>query len=164
MSLLTLSATALASCDRGADAPKVYSTVQACRTDHPGSACDAAWQASVGEHDKKAPHFTDKAACEAQFGVGHCETNASGSFLPVMAGFMLGQMISNNAYRGYGGYVGHPVFFNAAGGYRSFGVPAGESIFTKSGGVMRGGVGGVSRGGFGAAAARFGGFGHFGGG
>ena len=163
MSLLTLSAAALASCDSGSDRPKVYSSVEACRIDHPGTACDSAWQASVGEHDKTAPHFSDKAACEAQFGVGHCESRG-GSFLPLIAGFMLGQMINNNAYGGYGGYVGHPVFFNAGGGYRAFGVPAGESMFSKSGGMMRGGVGGVSRGGFGASAARFGGFGHFGGG
>jgi uncharacterized protein YgiB involved in biofilm formation len=157
-SVLTLSAAgALAGCDRAADQPKVYSTVADCRAEHPGQACDAAWQASVGEHDQTAPHYTRKEECEAQYGVGHCESRQGGIFIPMMAGFVLGQMM-NNHNSGYygGGYVGHPVFFAAGGGYRAPVVPAGESVFTRSGGITRGG--------FGSTAAFRGGFGHFGGG
>jgi uncharacterized protein YgiB involved in biofilm formation len=78
--------------------------------------------------------------------------------MPLMAGFVLGQMMNhNNGYGGYGsGYVGHPVFYSAGGGYRAPMIPAGESVFTRSGGITRGG--------FGSTAAFRGGFGGFRGG
>lgn len=155
-SALTLSATALAGCEQRPDPPKVYSSVAECQSEHPGQACNDAWQASVGEHDSTAPHYTRKEECEAQYGYGHCE-DRGGFFMPLMAGFILGQMMNHNNGYGYGGgYVGHPVFFSPGGGYRAPIVPAGESVFTRSGGV--------SRGGFGQTAALRGGFGHFGGG
>jgi uncharacterized protein YgiB involved in biofilm formation len=157
-SVLTLSTAGLAGCDRP-DPPKVYSSVADCQAQHPGQACNDAWQASVGEHDRTAPHYTRKEACEAQYGVGHCESREGGGFfMPLMAGFVLGQMMNhNNGYGGYGsGYVGHPVFYSAGGGYRAPMIPAGESVFTRSGGVTRGG--------FGSTAAFRGGFGGFRGG
>lgn len=155
-SALSLSA-ALAGCDRP-EQPKVYGSVADCRAEHPGQACDDAWQASVGEHDQTAPRFTQKEQCEAQYGVGHCESREGGIFMPLMAGFVLGQMMHNNNQYGYGGggYVGHPVFFSRGGGYSAPAFREGESFFTRSGGI--------SRGGFGSTAGFRGGFGHFGGG
>jgi uncharacterized protein YgiB involved in biofilm formation len=154
-SVLSLSA-ALAGCDRP-EQPKVYSSVTDCRAEHPGQACDDAWKASVGEHDSTAPRFTQKEQCEAQYGVGHCESRQGGVFMPLMAGFVLGQMMNRNQYGyGGGGYIGHPVMFAPGGGYRAPAFREGESFFTRSGGV--------SRGGFGSTAAFRGGFGHFGGG
>ena len=156
-SILTLSAAALAGCERHDDQPKVYSSVADCRAEHPGQACDTAWQASVGEHDQTAPHYTRKEECEAQYGVGHCESREGGGFfMPMMAGFVLGQMMHGGGYGYGGGYVGHPVFFSAGGGYRAPVFGAGESMFTRGGGVTRGG--------FGATAGFRGGFGGFGGG
>jgi uncharacterized protein YgiB involved in biofilm formation len=155
-SILTLSAAALAGCEQRDDRPRVYTTVADCRAEHPGQACDAAWQASVGEHDQTAPRFTQKQECEAQYGVGHCESREGGFFMPMMAGFMLGQMMNRGYAGGYGGYVGHPVFFAPGGGYRAPVFGAGESMFTRSGMTTRGG--------FGSTAALRGGFGHFGGG
>jgi uncharacterized protein YgiB involved in biofilm formation len=161
-SVMTLSAAGLAGCDRP-DPPKVYSSVAECKAQHPGQACDDAWQASVGEHDQNAPHYNQLAQCEAQYGVGHCESHSGGFFMPMMAGFVLGQMINrsncnySNGGCGYGGgYIGHPVFFAPGGGYRAPTINPGESLYTRSGGITRGG--------FGATAAARGGFGHFGGG
>jgi uncharacterized protein YgiB involved in biofilm formation len=156
-SVLTLSAAALAGCER-AEEPKVYSSVADCRAEHPGQACDDAWQASVGEHERTAPRYSRKEECEAQYGVGHCEDRGGGIFMPLMAGFVLGQMMNNNNNYGYGGggYFGHPVFFTRGGGYSRPAFGQGESFFTRSGGI--------SRGGFGATAGFRGGFGHFGGG
>ncbi|HEX4182500.1 MAG TPA: DUF1190 domain-containing protein [Caulobacteraceae bacterium] len=156
-SILTLSAAALAGCEQRDDQPKIYNSLAACRADHPGQACDDAWQASVGEHDRTAPRFDSKAQCEAQYGVGHCETREGGSvFMPLMAGFILGQMMNGGGYGYRGGYVGHPVFFAPGGGYRAPSINPGEAMFTRSGGIARGG--------FGSTAALRGGFGHFGGG
>ena len=139
-SVLTLSASGLAGCED--QQPKVYSSVADCRAEHPGQACDDAWQASVGEHDQTAPRYPQQAACEAQYGVGHCETREGGGFfMPMMAGFVMGQMMNGG---GYGNrYVGHPVFFAPGGGYRAPAFGAGESMFTRSGftgsGTTRGG-------------------------
>ena len=153
-SILSLSAAGLAGCERHDEQPKVYSSVADCRAEHPGQACDTAWQASVGEHDQNAPRYTRKEECEAQYGYGHCETHEGGFFMPMMAGFVLGQMINGG---GYGNrYVGHPVFFAPGGGYRAPAFGAGESMFTRSGMTTRGG--------FGSTAALRGGFGGFGGG
>jgi uncharacterized protein YgiB involved in biofilm formation len=150
-SVLALSSTGLASCDRPAEQPKVYSSLEQCRTDHPGQACDDAWQASVGEHDRDAPRFNDQSQCEAQYGPGHCENHGGGIFMPLMAGFVLGQMLNHNnncnnggyGCGGYGGggYIGHPVFYSAGGGYRAPTVGPGEGLFTRSGGITRGGFG-----------------------
>ncbi|HEX4181147.1 MAG TPA: DUF1190 domain-containing protein [Caulobacteraceae bacterium] len=151
-SVLTLSAAGLAGCG-GGDQPKVYNSVAACKADHPGHACDDAWQASVGEHDKTAPRYTNEQACEAQYGPGHCEAREGGQvFMPLMAGFILGQMLNNNRCNtgapygncggyGGGGYFGHPVFYASGGGYRTPAINPGESVFTRSGGVSRGGFG-----------------------
>jgi uncharacterized protein YgiB involved in biofilm formation len=159
-SILTLAATPLAGCERHDDRPKVYSSLADCRAEHPtGQICDSAWQASVGEHDKTAPRFTQKQQCEAQYGVGHCESREGGGFfMPMMAGFVIGQMLNGGGYGGgYGGrYIGHPVMFAPGGGYRAPAFGPGESVFTRSGGVARGG--------FGQSAGFRGGFGHFGGG
>ena len=154
-SALSLSALVLAGCDRP-EQPRVYSSVADCKAEHPAQACDAAWQASVGEHQSTAPQFTQKEQCEAQYGVGHCETGHNehgGFFMPMMAGFMIGHMMnSGSGYRS--NYVGHPVFYNSGGGYRAPNIPPGEGMFTRSGST-------TSRGGFGRTAG-FHGFSGFG--
>jgi uncharacterized protein YgiB involved in biofilm formation len=147
-SALTLAAVALAGCERHQDQAKVYTSLEECRAEQPAQACDTAWQASVGEHDATAPKFSDKAQCEAQYGVGHCETRQGGGFfMPMMAGFMIGRMM-NNPY-GQSGYVGHPVFFAPGGGYAAPSVRPGEAMFTRGGGV-------TTRGGFGETAGAHG--------
>jgi uncharacterized protein YgiB involved in biofilm formation len=156
LSAVTLTA-ALAGCDKP-DPPKVYGSVQQCQADHPAKACQDAWQASVGEHQTAAPKYGDKAQCEAQYGVGHCETYQSGHgsvFMPMLAGFMIGRMMSNNQNQygyGGGGYFGRPVFFAPGGGYAAPPARPGETFFGRSGGF-------TSRGGFGATAGLRGGFG-----
>jgi uncharacterized protein YgiB involved in biofilm formation len=159
---MSLSA-ALGACDDDPQ-PKVYQSVAECQADHGEQACDSAWQASVGEHTASAPQFQGRDPCEAQYGAGHCEaysTPTGSVFIPLMAGFMIGRVLSrsndssSNPYSGGGGggvgYVGHPVFFNAAGGYSAPPARPGEALFTRSAGF-------TERAGFGRA----GGF-HFGG-
>ena len=158
LSALTLSA-ALAGCGRD-DAPKVYGSIQDCKAEHPAQACQDAWQASVGEHQSTAPQYSQKAQCEAQYGVGHCETRNTdhgGVFMPMMAGFMIGQMMNQRrdngyAYGGGGGYFGRPVSYAPGGGYAAPTPRAGESLFRRGGGF-------TSRGGFGETAGFRGGFG-----
>jgi uncharacterized protein YgiB involved in biofilm formation len=155
LSAITLSAT-LAGCGRD-DPPKVYASVQDCKAEHPAQACQDAWQASVGEQQSTAPQYSQKAQCEAQYGVGHCETRTGehGSFfMPMMAGFMIGQMMNQRRDNGYygGGYIGHPVAYAPGGGYRAPPPREGESFYGRGGGF-------TSRGGFGETAGSRGGFG-----
>ena len=158
LSALTLSA-ALAGCGRD-DPPKVYGSIQDCKTDHPAQACQDAWQASVGEHQASAPQYSQKAQCEAQYGVGHCETRSGEHgdiFMPMMAGFMIGRMLNqhrddNYAYGGGGGYIGRPVAYSPGGGVAAPPAREGEAFFGRSGGF-------TSRGGFGGTAGFRGGFG-----
>jgi len=152
LSALTLSA-ALAGCGRD-DPPKVYGSVRDCKAEHPAQACQDAWQASVGEHQATAPQYSQKAQCEAQYGVGHCETRSGERgdiFMPMMAGFMIGQMMSQRR-DGYVGYFGRPVAYAPGGGFSAPPPREGETFFSRSGGF-------TSRGGFGATAGFRGGFG-----
>ena len=156
LSALTLSA-ALAGCGRD-DPPKVYGSVQDCKAEHPAQACQDAWQASVGEHQSTAPQYSQKAQCEAQYGVGHCETRSGEHgdvFMPMMAGFMIGQMLNGRRDDNYpygGGYFGRPVGYAPGGGFSAPPPREGETFFSRSGGF-------TSRGGFGATAGFRGGFG-----
>lgn len=149
-------------CDNAPE-PKVYASIADCAAEHGAAACNDAWQASVGEHQSSAPQYAQRDQCEAQYGAGHCEpysTGAGSVFVPLMAGFMIGRALrrpgdndppSGNGWGGGGGYVGHPVFFNASGGYAAPAVRQGEAVFTRAGAF-------TERAGFGRA----GGF-HFGG-
>ena len=77
--------------------------------------------------------------------------------MPMMAGFMIGQMMNhrrndNYAYGGGGGYFGRPVAYAPGGGLSAPPPREGESFFRRSGGF-------TSRGGFGETAGFRGGFG-----
>jgi len=81
--------------------------------------CEADYRQALNSHIQTAPAYTSKQDCEAEFGVGQCEaqpaevlglqqaaanqdnsTVQAGSggsfFLPMMAGYMMGSMLSNN--------------------------------------------------------------------
>lgn len=67
---------------------------------HSQQDCDAALNAAKIDNEKNAPQFSQKAECEAQFGVGNCETKKasdgiSDMFMPAMAGFLLGNVLGN---------------------------------------------------------------------
>lgn len=91
-------------------------------------ACVNDWREAQVEHEKSAPRYSSLAQCEAEFGDGNCGapgqsggTVASsggsdgGIFMPMMMGYMLGNMMSNNG----GGYRSGPVYSDRSGGYRS---------------------------------------------
>ncbi|HQQ62223.1 MAG TPA: DUF1190 domain-containing protein [Pseudomonadales bacterium] len=78
----------------------IYPDVQACKTDGKltDEACQKEFDNAQQEHLKNAPQYTSLADCEADFGDARCEsrTNSGSSvFLPMMAGFMAANMLSN---------------------------------------------------------------------
>jgi len=82
------------------------------------SRCEADYRQALASHIQTAPAYANKDDCEAEFGIGQCEAQpaqavgqhlaASGQnsevaqagggsfFLPMMAGYMMGSMLSNN--------------------------------------------------------------------
>lgn len=100
----SVSAWALASCtEETPPAPKpvteaVYTTVAQCVA---GGNTEALCKTSIEQAQAAVPKFSAKAQCEQEYGVGNCEsragTNGGGDwFGPAMAGFFVGQMLSNN--------------------------------------------------------------------
>lgn len=167
---------------------RVYASVEQCRVEHTQAECDAAMKQAASEHDKTAPKFNDRAACEAQYGPGRCQdetvARADGGmghvFLPMMAGFMLGRMMNGgqncgpfgNCQPGGGAYGGHPVFAGLNGGLFSGSNRVGDATVSRTGAVglpteARASVGAngaisrgvTTRGGFGATASGRGGAG-----
>ncbi|MFN4262437.1 MAG: DUF1190 domain-containing protein [Thioalkalivibrionaceae bacterium] len=60
--------------------------------------CQQAWNAAKEQHTRGAPRYVDRNECEADFGAEACEPaperHAGGSyFMPMMAGFLMGQMM-----------------------------------------------------------------------
>ena len=62
--------------------------------------CEAAYQKALAEADRTGPKYRNNRNCEAEFGPGQCRRNSGGVFMPLMAGFMVGQLLSsgNNSY------------------------------------------------------------------
>lgn len=157
--------------------PVMYKSVAECVADGNKQAlCDTAF--STAQTSKEAPAYTAKAQCEAQFGTGNCETRHSSSgdsFVPMMTGFMLGNMLADQGRRDtyiYGG--GAPVYHHNGGGYYSGGQlrydppatvttrrssPTYSSSYSSAGSSRAYSSPGVSsKGGFGGSAAAHGGF------
>ncbi len=88
----------------------VYENADQCAGYYNPEQCQAEFNAAKALHPQVAPKYTDKASCETDFGAGQCETtptttaatttapavtqSSGGSFMPMMMGFMAGQMFS----------------------------------------------------------------------
>lgn len=64
---------------------------------------DATCESAYKQAEKKALNevkYTNKSACETDFGGGQCQTSSTGSsFVPFMAGFMVANMIDSDGRR-----------------------------------------------------------------
>jgi uncharacterized protein YgiB involved in biofilm formation len=90
-----------------------YASADACKTadEVPDADCDTAWVTAQQDHAANAPRYGDKADCEAEYGVGKCETRTSSGggsfFMPFLTGMIVGQMMNPGGgayYRGTGLY------------------------------------------------------------
>tara|TARA_R110001583_G_scaffold131248_3_gene282945 strand:- start:946 stop:1494 length:549 start_codon:yes stop_codon:yes gene_type:complete len=93
-----MGAGALAGCDTGPEREVTsFSSLDQCKNTSEFSAeqCDAAYLAAQNkaENDIK---YSSKNNCDADFS-GGCERNSNGYFVPLMAGFMVSQVVSNVA-------------------------------------------------------------------
>jgi uncharacterized protein YgiB involved in biofilm formation len=91
----------LASCGEEPEQAVVYSDPSECAASGQSSLqqCEADFAAAQKLHPQVAPKYLNKEECEADFGAGHCETapqqTTSGSsvFMPMMMGYLAGQMM-----------------------------------------------------------------------
>lgn len=96
---------ALTACEEPQVEASIFESVEQC-VDQPGAsraACEEAFGAAEQQHAVVAPKYTDREACEADFGAEQCEqapyqAEGGGSiFMPLMMGYMMGSMMSNRA-------------------------------------------------------------------
>ncbi len=86
--------------------------------------CEQGFAEAKAEHERSAPRYESKELCEAEHGVGNCDTGAeqSGggfSFMPLFVGYMIGSMM------GGGRPVAQPLMPKAGGGIAT---PAGTAV------------------------------------
>lgn len=105
-----------------------YADIDTCKAANevPDAECESGWLAAQNDHQANAPRYGDKAACEAEYGEGRCETRGSGGgsfFTPFLAGMLLGQMTGG---RGGGYYRGTGLYRDRLGRVATpFGGPGG---------------------------------------
>jgi uncharacterized protein YgiB involved in biofilm formation len=100
---VAIAALALSACSSQEDVV-VVGSVDECtsKTTLSRADCDAAYKKAQSEAALTGPKYARNRNCEAEFGVGQCRQERSGVFMPMMAGFMVGQMMSgsyNPVYR-----------------------------------------------------------------
>lgn len=100
-----------------------YKTLQDCKDANEVSdqQCDTSFAAAQKDDEKNAPRYEARASCEDVYGVGNCvprsQANGGGSFFtPLLAGFVIGQMLDGGGYRGTGMYRRNDEY---GGGYYS---------------------------------------------
>lgn len=87
---------ALSGCEVADETVKMYQSVDQCQTleSEGSSQCKTSFEQAKAEHEKAGPKFESASECASEFGT--CEyNNSTGSFMPMMAGFMMGQMMGN---------------------------------------------------------------------
>lgn len=107
---LGIAVVTLASCSSQEEVAVVRSAEEcAAKTELNLQECEAAYQKAQAEAERTGPKYKSIAQCESEFGYGQCNQSRSGGvFMPMMTGFMVGQMLSGN--RSYGGAGYNPVY------------------------------------------------------
>jgi uncharacterized protein YgiB involved in biofilm formation len=145
----------------------VFETAEQCITSgqYDRTRCEAAFAEAQQEHQRVAPRFASRAECEEEFGAQKCQpapetaqSGGSGFFMPLMAGYMLG-----NLMRGPG-YFSQPLYRQPGAGQTFYGA-GGSPVATGTGqtrvaeSAIRSqptAIGNVQRGGFGSQARSYG--------
>ena len=104
--MMGTSALTLTACEEPRTDAAIFETVEQCVAEQGLTAeqCYGEFDAARVQHAKVAPKYNSRADCEADFGPEGCETSpyrnrsGGGIFMPLMAGFMMGQMMGGRAY------------------------------------------------------------------
>lgn len=84
-----------------------YTSLDECKAanDITDTECDAAQSAARTQAAESSPRYATREECEGQWGPSQCEpTNRGGGsfFTPLLAGFVVGQLLNGGGYRGGG--------------------------------------------------------------
>lgn len=113
-SLMATASFSLAACGSPPPAPApepeptlAYASLEECKTADviSDAECDTALSKAQEEADKTAPRYATREECEGQWGPSQCQPNnqSGGSFFtPLLAGFVVGQLLNGGGYRGGG--------------------------------------------------------------
>ncbi len=107
----------------------LYTSVEACTTQTGDrESCEKSFAAASSEHEASAPKYANREACEAEHGAGQCESSRSSSsmFMPIMAGYLMGRMMSGNKVAGL---QSSPVFRDAKGGWQRPASPGSSGVY-----------------------------------
>jgi uncharacterized protein YgiB involved in biofilm formation len=113
-SLMATASFTLSACGSSQRAPApepepalAYTSLDECRAADviPDAECDAALSRAQQEAARTAPRYATREECEGQWGPSQCQPNNSGGgsfFTPLLAGFVVGQLLNGGGYRGGG--------------------------------------------------------------
>lgn len=114
-----------------------YKTLEECKEAKEVTAqqCETSFAAAKADDEKNAPRYDQRATCEEVYGAGNCvprSQQGGGSFFtPLLAGFVIGQMLDgggNRYYRGTGMYRRDDE--NGGGYYSTYGGRLGRDYGT----------------------------------
>lgn len=109
---LGVTAALLSACGNNKQEVKIVSSVDECvsTTSLNLEECEVAYKNALTEAEKTGPKYKSVNACESEFGSGQCVQSQNQSiFMPLMAGFMINELLFNRDRRSYGGYY-NPVY------------------------------------------------------
>lgn len=144
--LLGASAFALSACGDNGEDLTYFETVEQCRSAALAATfapedCDAAFAEVLEKHAVLAPRYESRELCEEQHGAEACaaadeagattaEAGQGSVFMPLLAGYMMGSMLSGNRYGGA------PLYRDAGG--RVLGAGGRPYAFQGPGSTVRG--------------------------
>jgi len=85
--------------------------------------CEVARANAIVAAEKSAPKFSDQKSCEEQFGYGRCNGGNNGVFMPLMTGFMIGNMMNSGSHHHY-----TPVYTSGTGSNTRYVGSSGSTI------------------------------------
>lgn len=109
----------LVGCEQTDETVSMYQNADDCSAANPSMSaqCTTAYNNALKEAEKTAPKYASKEDCVAEFGEAQCTpvpaqagtaaqpTQTSSSWMPLMAGYMMGRMMSGGA-----GFAQQPLF------------------------------------------------------
>jgi len=107
---------ALTACE-GERQVQLYANVQECVAagQLPAEQCNTDFAAAQNEHERVAPRYQNQIDCTADFGSGQCVQQPSGSFMPLLMGYMIGSAMTG------GRQYSQPVYRDRSGEFRNAG-------------------------------------------
>jgi len=109
---LGVSAAILSACGNSNQEVVFVNNVEDCavNTELNMEQCEAAYQQAVAEAERTGPKYNSMQMCESEFGAGQCMSQPNSSFfMPLMAGFLINELLFDRDRRHYSGYY-NPVY------------------------------------------------------